>query len=247
MKINSTVLSHFLKRCTVSTHGLGNKSVISMPDLLLQIDGNEMKVEGLSPAENLQIEFVETLSEEHETEEFPIVDSVMLQKFIESEFDDEELEISMVGDNIVFESEMTQMTFPTINQVETMEKYPGAAEKIRDGGYGRVDFDTCVTIAGINLVKAIGKSGGTYNLYVYEFIVEDGKFIIKVQTDEKGGVRKKTISTVQGPDVSAKYGVGIDNVFKGMVGKVKLYFNQNTPMLAVDENENKVVFFPLDV
>lgn len=246
MKVNSTVLSSFLKRCAVSTHGVGNKSVVSMPDMLLTVDGTEMQMEGLSPAENLQVRFVETLSEESKLEEFPIVDTVMLASFIEAEFNDEELEVNMVGDDIVFESEMTKLNFPTVNIVTTMEKFPEASEKIREAGYGRVDFETCVTIAGNNLVQALGKSGSTYKVYVFEFIVKDGKFMIRVQTDDKGGVVKKTISTVEGPDVSAKYSAGIDTVFTGMVGEVKLYFNQDTPMMAVDEDGDIVVFFPID-
>lgn len=246
MKINSTVLTYFLKKCIVSTHSFNNQTVISMPDILLQVEGTQMKVEGVSPAENIQIEFVETI-EKCEKEEFPIVDTVLLHKLISSEFDDEELEVYMEGDDIWFKSDMTELNFPTINNVLTMKKFPEAADKIKEKGYGRVDFETCITIAGINLVKAIGTSGGTYSLHVYEFIVEKGKFLIKVQTDEKGGVKKKTISTVEGPDVSAKYSVGVDNVFKGMMGEIKLYFNQDTPMLAVDEDGNKVVFFPMDL
>ena len=241
MKINSTVLAYFLKRCAVSTHGVGNKSVVSMPDMLLTVDGTEMMMEGLSPAENLQVKFVETLSEEFEHFEFPIVDTVMLQNHIEAEFNNEELEVSMVGNDLIFESDMTLLNFPTVNIITTMEKFPEASDKIREAGYGRVDFETCVAIAGVNLVQALGKSGSTYKVYVFEFIVEDGKFMIRVQTDDKGGVVKKTISTVEGPDVSAKYSAGIDTVFKGMVGEVKLYFNQDTPMMAVDEDGNTVI------
>ncbi len=247
MKVNSTVFAHFLKRCIVNTHGIGNKSVISFPDMLLVVNGNEMIVEGVSNAGSIQIKFVESLSESHNYEEFPIVDSVMLQNFIESQFNNEDLEVYMKDDDIIFESEMTKLNFPTVNIIETMTEYPEAAERIKNTGYNKIKFETCVTILNINLVSAIGKSGSTYKTYIYEFVVKNGELTIRVQTDDKGGVVKKTISTVDGPDISAQYSIGIDTVFKDMGSEIKLYFNQDTPMMAVDNNGNTCIFFPIDI
>lgn len=247
MKINTNVLTTFLKRCAVSTHGIGTKSITSMPDLLLVVDGNQMKVEGLSPAGNLQIHFVETLAEEFEHEKFPIVDTLLFHKIINSEFDNEDVKMIMDGNDIIVTGEESYITFPTINQIETMEKYPIAAEKIRDAGYGKVNFKTCITINALKLSKIIGNMGATYSLYTYDFEVKNNKFTISVKTDDKGrSVKKPKEIKINGIDCNAKYSVGIDSVFKGFIGEVKLQFNQDTPMLAVDEIGNKCIFFPLE-
>ena len=245
MKIETNVLTHFLKRCMVSTHGFGNKSVTAMPDLLLVAEGEQLKVEGVSPAGNLQIEFVETLSESIDREEFPIVDTVLFHKIVSSEMDGE-INMYMDGNLIILESEKTKVTFPTVEEIETMKRYPEARDKIKVDGYGRVNFTTTVKITAIELASAIGNSGNTYGLYVYEFTVENGKFNISIKTDDKGSVIKTPTALVSGIDCSAKYATGIDTIFKGMVGEVKLQFNQNTPMAGIDEVGNKSVFMPLD-
>jgi len=244
MKINTSVLTHFLNRCAVKTHGFGNKGVISMPDLLLVIEGNQMKVEGVSPAGNLQIEFVETLSESVEREEFPIVDSVLFHKVVSNEFSDNEIKMNLDGNNIILKSDKIELDFPTVSEIETMKRYPEARGRIRENGYSKTDFTTTVSLTATELVDAIGKSGDTYS-YVYEFIVEKGVFKIRIRTEDKGGVKKTPVANVEGVDCSAKYAVGIDTVFKGFVGMVKLQFNQDTPLLATDEVGNKSVFMPL--
>jgi len=245
MKIETSVLTHFLNRCAVKTHGFGNRSVTAMPDLLLVAEGDQLKVEGVSPAGNLQIEFVETLSESVDREEFPIVDTALFHKIVSSEMDGE-INMHMDGSLIILESEKTKVTFPTVEEIETMKRYPEARDKIRDNGYGRVDFGTTVKITTTELASAIGNSGSTYNLYVYKFDIKDGVFTISIKTDDKGSVIKKPISSVTGVDCSAKYATGIDTIFKGMVGEVKLQFNQDTPMMVTDEVGNKSVFMPLD-